>query len=307
MLTERPRSGPVRARTLGFLGADENLTEQRAPLYDTRCQGEVARAIASHLLADPQWDWIRWDGLDRESEFARTLESTLPLRWGRSETENLLPLKPSWEEFRAGLKRNIKESLRHCYNSLKRDGFSARLLVAERPDDVEASLRTFFSLHRARACVATGVQHPDRYPTGAARRFLVEACRRLAAEGVVRVFTLEVDGEAVATRIGFMLPGVLYLYYSGFDPTWGKYSVMTTTVAEIIKYAIDRKIPMLHLSMGADVSKSRWGGPTTTLHEAYTVRPAWHSEAALSLYEWAGQTLRKPGLLSRLLPKRRFE
>ena len=31
-----------------------------------------------------------------------------------------------WEEFRAGLKRNIRESLRHCYNSLKRDNLGFR-------------------------------------------------------------------------------------------------------------------------------------------------------------------------------------
>jgi CelD/BcsL family acetyltransferase involved in cellulose biosynthesis len=306
MLSERPRSGPIRARALGFLGTDEYVTEQRAPVYDRHCQAEVASAIAAHLMREPHWDWIRWDGLDRESEFARTLESTMPLRWGQSEIENLLPLKPSWEEFRSGLKRNIKESLRHCYNSLKRDGFAPRLHVAERPDEVEAALRTFFSLHTARASAAAGAPHPDRFATPASRRFLVDVCRTLAAEDIARVFTLEVDGDAVASRIGFVLPGVLYLYYSGFYPAWGKYSVMTTAVAEIVKYAIDRRIPLVHLSMGADVSKSRWGGPTATVHEAISVRPAWRSEAALDLYEW-GRTQRLGGFLARLLPKRRFD
>ena len=307
MLTERPRSGPVRARTLAFLGTDEYVTEQRAPVYNPRFQAEVASAVASHLLGEPTWDWIRWDGLDRDSEFAHTLEKTLPIRWGRGEIENLLPLRPSWDEFRAGLKRNIKESLRHCYNSLERDGFSARLRVAETPEAVEASLGTFFSLHRARAKLTVGVQHPNRFATAVSRRFLVRACRNLAAEGVARVFTLEVDGEAVASRIGFALPGTLYLYYSGFDPAWGKYSVMTTALAEIIKYAIERKIPMLHLSMGADVSKSRWGGPTATLHEAITVRPALRSEIAQQLYEWGRRERRFGKVLSRFLPKRRFD
>jgi len=38
-----------------------------------------------------------------------------------------------------------------------------------------------------------------------------------------------------------------------------KYSVMTTTVAEAIKYAIANGLNTVNLSPGADVSKTRWG------------------------------------------------
>jgi hypothetical protein len=42
----------------------------------------------------------------------------------------------------------------------------------------------------------------------------------------------------MATRIGFVLGKTLYLYYSGYDVKMRKYSIMTTTVCETIKYAI---------------------------------------------------------------------
>ena len=307
MLTERPGAGPIRARALGGLGTDEYVTEQRAPIYDPSCQGQVAQAIADHLKIDGGWDWIWWDGLDRESEFARVLDRELGMRWGRSDTAHILQLRPSWDEFKGGLKHNVKESLRKCYNSLKRDGFTPRLVVAETPDVVEKALDTFFTLHTARARMTDGAPHPDRFAGGHARQFLLDVCRTLADQRIARVFTLEVDGEPVACRIGFVLPGCLYLYYSGYDPGWGKYSVMTTTVAEIIKYAIDSGIPVVHLSMGADVSKSRWGGATPVLHEAVCVRPRWKSQAALQVYSWGRDNPELQQAIGRLLPKRRFD
>jgi CelD/BcsL family acetyltransferase involved in cellulose biosynthesis len=307
MVTERPRIGPVRMRAVGFLGADEYVTEQRAPIVDPSCQHEVARAVADDLRADREWDWVSWDGLDRESELARVLEEALGVRWGRCEVANILPLRASWDEFRAGLKRNIKESLRHCNNSLRRDGLTPRLVVAVTPGDVERALRTFFAMHTARSKMNSGVPHPDRFAAEHARRFLEDVCRRLAERRVARVFTLEIDGEAVAARVGFVLPDALYLYYSGFEPSWGKYSVMTTTVAETIKYAIDLRLSRVHLSMGMDVSKSRWGGAAPRLHQGVCVRPTRTSEAAYRLFTWGrdNQGLRRA--MGRLLPKRRFD
>jgi CelD/BcsL family acetyltransferase involved in cellulose biosynthesis len=304
MLTERPGWGPVRSSALGFLGADRYITEQRAPILARGWECEIARALATDLVREGTWNWITWEGLQRDSDFARELERALPLRWGAQDTAHLLKMSRTWEEFRGGLKRNIKESLRRCYNSLKRDNLTARLLVAESPAEVARALETFFELHAARARQVETVGHPDRFAHPRARRFLEQVCARLAERGITRVFTLQVDGRPVAARIGFQLPGCLYLYYSGFDPAWGQYSVMTTTVAEALKYAIDRGVPQVHLSMGVDTSKSRWGPETITYQQGVWVRPGWASEAALRLYSWgrSGGVARRA--LDRFLPKR---
>ncbi|MGD0524558.1 MAG: GNAT family N-acetyltransferase [Polyangiaceae bacterium] len=307
MSTERPRLGPVRIRSLAFLGVDQFVSELRTPIVDPSYEGEVARAFASELLADQGWDWISWDGLERGSTFARVLEETMGLRWGAAETGNLLALAPTWEDFRGGLKRNIKESLRHCYNSLKREGKTAHLVVAKTADEIQRALSAFFTLHTARAQQTGSVTHPDRFAPPPVRRFLEEVCARLAERGIARVLTLMVDDVPVASRVAFLLPNCLYLYYSGFDPAWGKYSVATTLVAEAIRYAIDLGLPRLHLSMGVDVSKSRWGPEMPVLYEAVTVRRRLSSRAALRLYSWARTSPLLDGSFGRLLPKRRFD
>ncbi len=179
--------------------------------------------------------------------------------------------------------------------------------MAETAADVVEALDTFFALHTARARASHGPVHPDRFAAARARRFLAEVCRDLAEQHITRVFTLLVDGKPVASRIGFVLPGCLYLYYSGYDPSWARYGVMTTTVVEAIKYAIALGVPRLHLSMGADVSKTRWGGATPVLHDAVSVRPRWTSEVALQLYSWGRLDHPLKEAIGHLLPKHEFD
>jgi hypothetical protein len=99
------------------------------------------------------------------------------------------------------------------------------------------------------------------------------------------------------------MPGCLYLYYSGFDPAWGKYGVATTIVAEAIKYAISAGVPRVHLSMGVDVAKSRWGPTMPVRYEGNHVRARLTSRAAFRLYTGA----RGSKLVQHLLPLRRFD
>ncbi len=307
MLTERPPHGPIRARGLSLLGADRYITEHRAPVVDPERAAEVAYALATDLKAEEDWDWIVWDGLSRGSEFALAIEAAMGAQWSSdAETASVLRLEPTWDAFKAGLRRNIKESLRHCYNSLNKVGSRFRLEVAETPAEVRDALEVFFRLHALRANQA-GVPHPNRFASIEARGFLVETCMRLAERRIPRVFTLQVGDVPVAARVGFVLPGCLYLYYSGFEPAWGKYSVMTTTVAEAIKYAIRLGLPEVHLSMGADASKARWGPQTALFHRALCVRPRTRSRAVLRLYSWGRENADRAGAVARLLPVRQFE
>jgi CelD/BcsL family acetyltransferase involved in cellulose biosynthesis len=79
------------------------------------------------------------------------------------------------------------------------------------------------------------------------------------AAGRVRFAEISIAGNVVAARACMETHGGLYLYYSGFDPAWWKYSVMTLAVTEILKDAIARGLSTINFSPGVDDSKSRWG------------------------------------------------
>jgi CelD/BcsL family acetyltransferase involved in cellulose biosynthesis len=286
MVTERPAVGPARVRAIGFLGADRYVTEQRAPIVDRAWERDVAVALATDLRGDPSWHWIAWEGLEPESEFAKALEQTMDLRWTSQQPGNIVHLAPSWDEFRRGFKEHLKKSVRHCYNSLKREGLSAQLDVATTPEQIAPALQVFFDLHAALARQENGAMRADRFADPVARRFLILACSRFAARDIARVFTLRIGGVPVASRVGFQLPHCLYLYHSGYDPAWRRYGVATTVVAEAIKYAINSGLPRLHLSMGADASKARWDPEMPVFYTAVCVKPHLYSRAALGLYSW---------------------
>ena len=281
-VSTRREIGYFKTESLSLLGADPNFTELRCPLVAPGCEEVAADAVSRRLAAEGDWDWIQWSGI--QGPFGEALGARTSLGWQPPALDYVVALAPSWDAFRGGLKRNIRESLRHCYNSLKRDGLSFELEIAQSPDAVRNALHTFFSLHAMRAGLTRTVTHPDRFSSDTSRRFLYEVCERLAARGVVRVFVLKIRGCVVAMRIAFVVGEHLYLYYSGFDPRWAKYSVSTTIVAEAMKYAIDQGLTGVNLSTGTDVSKTRWGARLVPFPEAIQTSPRVRSRVTYAAY-----------------------
>src|SRR6478735_11872258 len=238
LISRRPSVGPIRVRQLQFFGADPNITEQRGLLALPEWEGEAHRALLDYALNHGgDWDSMLLSGVPVSLSLG-ALENSPDFQWQGKTTDYTLALPASWDLFRAGLPRNIKESLRKCYNSLKRDRLDFRLEIAERVDAVEPALERFFQLHAARAKLKDTTRHNDVFSTAEAREFLKDVCRRFAARDALRIFQLVIAGKVVAIRIGLIAGDTLYLYYSGYDPDFAQYSVMTTTVAEAIQYGI---------------------------------------------------------------------
>ncbi len=238
-------------------GADPNLTELRLPLSLPEHQASLMQCWADlahrEILGASEFLLIQQKQL---AENFIEQQTDLHLLEQRNIPNFVLPLGTDWVSFRAGLKRNIKESLRHCYNSLQREGLSASLRFSQGAA-ILTDLAQFYALHRARAEATDMVVHPDYFAHPQHRLFLESLLASPFAERMY-LFKLEVAGKVVAMRLAFRMNQELYLYYSGYDLAYKQYSVMTTLKAEIIKWAISQQIPALNLSVGEDVSKTRW-------------------------------------------------
>ena len=301
MLTRRPSVGPVKTSVLQCFGADVNVTEIRGLVCRPEDQGPALGALMAHFArSDATWDWIDWGGVRDDGSGHEELAAAGVIT-GRQTPTYYLPLAPSWAEFRGRLSRNIKESLRKCYNSLKRDGHGFTLRVVESPAESAAALQVFFRLHRQRARSNAKIKHSDVFAKPKDRAFLTEYVQRMAERGQVRIFQLEVGSGVVATRLGFQLGDELYLYYSGYEMAWGRYSVMTTLLAEAIKWAIDRRLRLVGLSTGRDVSKLRWGPQSVVFRSALQVTPGWQSALAFRAYHQMLQARDDDSALARLL------
>jgi CelD/BcsL family acetyltransferase involved in cellulose biosynthesis len=286
MLTSRLARGPLRLRFLQPVGADPNITELKGALLAPAREPGLAEALVAAAVCERRGHhWVQWSGVEAGSALEAALGDRPRVQWTRDIPDFVVPLADNWQTFRAGLKRNIRESLRRCYNSLAREGHRFAFEIAETPAAVPAALERFFELHAMRAEVRGTIAHQNVFDTPAARAFLVDVSQRLAARGATRIFAIRIGEEIVAVRVGFVVGDSLYLYYSGYDPAWGKHSVMTTVVAEAIRWAIAQGLRTVNLSTGKDVSKTRWGPREVVYRDAVQVMPGTRSRVALRTYE----------------------
>jgi CelD/BcsL family acetyltransferase involved in cellulose biosynthesis len=292
MVTSTPAIGP-RFRCLQYFGADRNVTEVRGLLCRKGLEAEAYEALLDRLFeARFDWDCFMIEGVPADGPIPSVLEKRGRVRFLDTRPAVILPVPRTWEELRSTLSRNMKEALRKCTNSLKRDSLTARFNVVTRGPELKNALETLYHLHGARAAAPDGVPHPNVFETAAERGFLAELCERLSTVDGVRAFSLDLGARTVATRLGFSVGRSLYLYYSGYDPAYGKYSVMTSVVADAIRYAIAHGYESVNLSTGLDLSKTRWGPNVVTLRGAVIPSPTSHAPLATSWFLLLREALR---------------
>lgn len=293
MITERPGLGPMRGRLLQFLGADPYVTEIRGPCCRRADEGPFMEAILAHLERRAgEWDWVRFGGIVENGPAHQALGMRPRVEWVRPVPDFLLELGDSWEDFKSTLPRNLKEALRKCYASLRRDDLQHEFVVAATQTEVEAALEVFLRLHAARASSRLNPPHPNVFGSTRASAFLADYLRTSAASGAARVFVLYVDGRPVAARVGFLFGEQLYLYFSGYEPAMSTYSVMTTCVAETLRWAIGMGVRTVNLSPGRDRSKTRWRPAELSLIEVQLISPSLRVPAAHRAFASFGEQLR---------------
>jgi len=282
LIVSRWRLGPLRLATVALLGGDPGLTEIRNPLISPGYEQAAVRAVHESLVDISDWNWVQWSSVS--APLAAAIGQDAKPQWWEVSEDFVLDLPADWEELRARLPRNLRESLRHCYNSLRRAGHGFELVVARTRSEMPQAIERFLQLHALRAQMPRAPKHPDRFATPGMKRFLYDVCDRLAERDAVRVFQLKIGREIVASRIGFIAGGSVYLYYSGFDPAWARYSVMTTTVAEALRYAIDSGLTSANLTPNAEQSKLRWRPRRVEYHSALVHRESLGSRLACHAY-----------------------
>jgi CelD/BcsL family acetyltransferase involved in cellulose biosynthesis len=282
LIMSRRRFGPLKFASIALVGSDPGLTEIRSPLVSPGYEWLTVHAVHEQLSHLRDWDCVQWSGMN--AEMAEALEGASAPKWREVSCDYVLDLAPSWEKFRARLRRNVRESLRHCYNSLKREGKAFEFVVARTPSEIRVALDRFLGLHAMRANMVAGTRHPNFFASRPLQAFLYEICDRLALRDAARVFQLRIGDEIVASRIAFVLRDSLYLYYSGFDPAWSRFSVMTTTFAEALKYAIANGLKTVNLSLGAEQSKLRWSPRLVEFHSALVHQQFLRSRILSSAY-----------------------
>lgn len=283
----RPGYGPIRFCKIQFFGADPSLTEIRGIVCRPERQKEVVEALLNYFKSnDTDWDIFKWSGVRTDVEAQRPLEALQRSTLERSLPDYVVTLPGSWEEFHARLSNNTRKSLRKGYEFTDRDGHNLEFRVIDQRDELKEAVHRFLALHKARSQADDMAYHRDNFAIKRHRDFLADAIDGFAAQGCARAFEMHVNGRLAATRLAFVFDNELYLYFSGFDPEWRKYGVMTTLVVEIIKWAIEHKLKLLNLSTGKDLSKLRWKPDEITFQDITQPSCSLRGEFVLRAESW---------------------
>ena len=285
-----PGLGVPVLRMLQFFGTDPGLTECRGVVCRDADHDVVVQALFAHFLARrDEWDVFRWHGLRHSATDCEAILSGDTLIGGAVLPDYVLVLPSSWEILKTRLSGKMRQNLRRTYARLKRDGLRFGLRVVTAEAEVADATARFLALYAARAGAADMVKHPRRLRSRRTLAFLSEYLLGLAARDQLRIFELEVAGSVVASRIAFQFDDVLYLYFSGYDPVWRDYSVMTVLMAEMIQWALARGMREINLSTGSDQSKLRWKPEEVLLYEAVLIAPSPRVRAAFRAYQRAAE------------------
>lgn len=290
------RIGPLRFRVLRLYGFHTTLTDIRTVL---NAPGWEVAAAESLMLAlrtyRHQYDVCILDGLEQGDPFTQCLESRTigRARHGPNLLAYVLSLPVSWELLRSRLTRNNRGSIQQGYNALKRDGRSYAFEVVATSDGLSEALDELFALHAARAGSGNGPPHHNYYASEEDRSFLRNVVADLAAQDLVRVCRLRVDGGVVASRVVLSAGPGFYLYHAGHDPAWDRYRVGTVLTAECIQMAIRAGGAFVHLGTGAEVSKLRWSPDARTYKQLHIAAPTPTGEVLSNLAWCLAATARR--------------
>lgn len=194
----------------------------------------------------------------------------------------------TWDEYLASSSRNLREKLRRNTRKLERDHeLSYRL--CEDPDRIDATMETLFRLHGLRW--SEGGAFERELVIRFHREFTAVAMER----GWLRLWTMEVDGEAVAAWYGFRFGDTEAYYQSGRDPRYDRFSVGFLMMMRTLKGAFDDGLKRYAFLRGDEAYKSRFA----TAEHSLESRALGHGPMARAAVRAGSLALRSPRVRSR--------
>ena len=266
---QQERLGPLRvASRLRLVGAGQGSALLELPQVLTAqgqsraVLGAIVRELAapgSPLAKIDQADIVIADGqgwLEPEWLVSKEWETSSWQHVG-AQASVILPIGPTWLETVAGLKRNVKESLRRSRNRLAKQPLPYEV-VCRAADLDTVTLDRFFDLHASRAKRDGAAQHHDAFAEPERRRFLREVLPRLGVDGDAAIWELWLDGREVAAQLVLYAPGTLYVHSSGFDPSTWDLGPVTHLQEHAFRAACEAGVQWVNMSPGPNLAKMRW-------------------------------------------------
>jgi CelD/BcsL family acetyltransferase involved in cellulose biosynthesis len=156
-----------------------------------------------------------------------------------------------WEGFLRSRSRNFRDQARRRERKLAR-GHDLRFRLCDDPERLDGDLDTLYRLHAARWGEGSGSFRPPR--DAFHRDFAASALAR----GWLRLWTLELDGSAAASWLGYRFGGKEWYYQAGRDPALEREAVGFVLMTHTIREALNDGVSEYKLLLGGESYKDRF-------------------------------------------------
>ncbi|PKB66274.1 MAG: hypothetical protein BZY81_07530 [SAR202 cluster bacterium Io17-Chloro-G4] len=176
-----------------------------------------------------------------------------------------IDLPGTWEEYLAVLNKKDRHELRRKLRRLESETNWSFYGISE-PDQVTASLGEFITLMKMSSAEKEDYMTPER------ERFFYHMTEKMAQQSLLKLYFMEIDGQAVATSLCFDYASSRLLYNSGYNSEFSYYSVGLLLNALCLKDAIEQGMGYFDFLRGPEPYKHHLGGQQRDLYQMVVTR-----------------------------------
>jgi CelD/BcsL family acetyltransferase involved in cellulose biosynthesis len=240
-------------------------------LVDPACADAAYDDLWSQLC-DQEWTELELWGL-MESSPTRERVKAFAAQNGYGVEEHAeavaprLVLPATWEDYLASLGKKDRHELRRKIRRLYDSGAGVDFDILSTQDEVVAAMDDFLALHTQSRQDKTDFMTPEM------ESFFRRMASALAAEGLVKLFMLRINGKPAASVLCFDAGSHLYMYNSGYDPEFSALSVGLVSKALVLRWAIENGMSGLDFLRGDEPYKYDLGARDQQIYTLRLTRP----------------------------------
>lgn len=224
-------------------------------------------------LTDQDWNEIELWGLmaqspTRERIKAFAAQNGIAVDEVPEAVSPRLDLPATWEDYLASLGKKDRHELRRKIRRLYDSGATVDFEVLSTQAEVVGAMDEFLALHTQSRQDKTDFMTPEM------ESFFRRMASTLAADGLIKLFMLRINGKPAATVLCFDAGSHLYLYNSGYDPEFSGLSVGLVSKALVLQWAIENGMSGLDFLRGDEPYKYDLGAKDQQIYTLRLTRPA---------------------------------
>jgi CelD/BcsL family acetyltransferase involved in cellulose biosynthesis len=196
-----------------------------------------------------------------------------------------VPISSGWSEYLARQSPRQRYDLRRARRRAEESGRVTVRLRSPRPEEVAEMFAEFVRIESAGWKARNGSSLAQR---DGLRRFFLNYATRAAQAGIVRFGFLDVDNRPIAAQLSVEYSDRLWVLKIGYDEAWSRCSPGWQLLAEMMRYAFERKLKSYEFLGSDEPWLHRW---VTEAREFSTL--ACYPPTLLGLYGLAADTVRR--------------